>query len=87
MPESANLVRRKYLAISGSAENIYRNQTCEFITHIHRNFSTLNVRFAERKLFYQALIMSVERKEKKKVSVNNGQYNVQMPGPKPKGTL
>ena len=31
VPEPANLVRRKYLVISGSAENIQRNQTYEFI--------------------------------------------------------
>ena len=29
--EPANLVRRKYLVISGSAENFQRNQTYEFI--------------------------------------------------------
>ena len=31
VPEPANLVRRKDLVISGSAENIQRNQTYEFI--------------------------------------------------------
>ena len=31
VPEPANLVRRKYLVNSGSAENIQRNQTYEFI--------------------------------------------------------
>ena len=31
VPEPANLVRRKYLVISGSAENIYRREDYEFI--------------------------------------------------------
>ena len=31
VPEPASLARRKYLAIPGSAENIYRNQAYECI--------------------------------------------------------
>ena len=31
VPEPASLARRKYLAILGSAENIYRNQAYKFI--------------------------------------------------------
>ena len=31
VPDPASLARRKYLAIPGSAENIYRNQAYKFI--------------------------------------------------------
>ena len=31
VPDPASLARRKYLAIPGSAENIYKNQAYEFI--------------------------------------------------------
>ena len=41
VPDPAILARRKYLAIPGSAENIYRNQAYEFIID---DFQLLEIR-------------------------------------------